>query len=284
MKKIIAALLTAVLMFAAVSCAENAGPAEDTSAKTAQATEKATDAPATAAPTEKATEAPATEAPATDAPTEKVTEAVVTEAPTEPATEAPTEPVTEAPTEPATEAPTEPVTEAPTEKVTEAPVTEPPTEKVTEAPATEPPVTEAPKEIPENAYFYDRIYIVPPDYYTMQEFAGLPSGLRLGYDPGLCFFNFSTNAATPLQGEDAMVAFVQSAQPGCSVLGYRSFKVDGVDVEQIDYVWASQPIVQSMVTVHLEEKNVIILFAALTTIDNALEEYTAIIDTLGIVD
>ncbi len=203
----------------------------------------------------------------------------MTQAPPEPATDAPTEPVTETPTEPATEAPTEPATEAPTEKVTEAPVTEPPTEKVTEAP-----VTEAPKEIPDNAYFYDRIYIVPPDFYTMQEFAGLPSGLRNDYDPGLCFFNFSTAAATPLQGEEAMVALAQTAQPGCSILGYRSFKVDGVDVEQIDYVWASQPILQSMVTVHLEDKNVIILFAALTSIENALEEYTAIIDTLGIVD
>ena len=271
MKKIIALLLTAVLTLAVVSCTEKTGPSADTAANTAQATEKATDAPATAAP---ATESPATEAPATEAP---ATEAPVTEAPaTEaPATEAPaTEaPVTEVP---ATEAP---VTEAP---ATEAPVTEAP---VTEAPATEAPteaVTEAPKTIPDNAYFYDRIYIVPPEYYTMQEFAGLPSGLREEYDPGLCFFNFSISAATPLQGEAASVAFVQSGQPGATILGYRSFKVDGYDVEQIDYEWATQPIVQSMVTVHLEDYNVIVLFAALTTIDNALEEYTAIIDTLGI--
>ena len=59
MKKIIAALLIAVLMLAAVSCANNSGPAEDTQAKNAQPTEKATDAPATAAPTEKEEATPA---------------------------------------------------------------------------------------------------------------------------------------------------------------------------------------------------------------------------------
>ena len=271
MKRIIAAILFAAITLSVISCG-GAKPA-DTSASLNEDTAKSTEATVetkaetptqavTEAPTENVTQAPVTEVPVTEAP---VTEAPVTGVPTEPATE----PVTEAP-----------VTEAPTEPVTEAPVTEAPTEPATEAPTE--PVTEAPKTIPDNAYFYDRIYIVPPEYYTMQEFAGLPSGLREGYDPGLCFFNFSISAAAPLQGEAASVAFVQSGQPGATILGYRSFKVDGYDVEQIDYEWATQPIVQSMVTVHLEDYNVIVLFAALTTIDNALEEYTAIIDTLGI--
>ncbi len=276
MKRIIAAILFAAITLSVISCG-GAKPA-DTSASLNEDTAKSTEATVetkaetptqavTEAPTENVTQAPVTEVPVTEAP---VTEAPVTEAPTEPATEAPTEPVTEAP-----------VTEAPTEPVTEAPVTEAPTEPATEAPTE--PVTEAPQQIPENAYVYnDMIYIIPPDYYTMQEFAGLPSGLRNDYEPGLCFFNFSTSASTPLQGEDASRAFVESAQPGATILGYRSFKVDGVDVEQIDYEWATQPIVQSMVTVHLDGINVIVLFAALTTIDNALEEYTAIIDTLGI--
>ena len=139
-------------------------------------------------------------------------------------------------------------------------------------------------------------FVVTMDYRSYMSALPAPSGLTVAVcgdsqtkdalDPSIVpgLFNFSTAAATPLQGEEAMVALAQTAQPVCSILGYRSFNVDGVDVEQIDYVWASQPILQSMVTVHLEDKNVIILFAALTSIENALEEYTAIINTLGIVD
>ncbi|MGN0989086.1 MAG: sialate O-acetylesterase [Eubacteriales bacterium] len=160
MKKLIALIISAVMLLSFAACTVTPSPTDEptsepsqttTDAPTEEPTQAPTDAPSdepTLSPTEPPTE-PTTERP-TEKPTEPTTERP-TEKPTEPTTERPTEKPTEPTTERPTEKPTEPTTERPTEKPT-APSTEKPTEHPTEEPTlppTEPPtepVTEAPTE------------------------------------------------------------------------------------------------------------------------------------------
>ena len=284
MKKIIALMLCAVMAFALVACASKG---DDTTADAntepqTTVTDSATDTAAdtTGAATDpESTEPDTTEEPGTEP--DQTTADVTTEEPgTEPES---TEPVTTE--EPTTTAPetTKPETTAP--ETTKPETTKPETTK----PETTVPETEPAKEIPDNAYvFADRIYVIKPEGYTFKDFAGAPSGLKDGVAEGQCFFNFSLIDPTGVMTEEVARNTLEGQKATIgddyTLDSFKSYEVDGVPVTKLDYTWGNGGLIaQSMVLVNFEDKTVFIAYATLTSIEGAIDEFNAMIDSLTII-
>ncbi len=282
MKKIIALMLCAVMAFALVACASK-GDDTTADANTEPQTTVTDETTDTAADTTgEATDPESTEPDTTEEPG---TEPVTTEEPgTEPES---TEPVTteEPATDPETTAPetTKPETTAP--ETTKPETTKPETTK----PETTVPETEPVKEIPENAYvFADRIYVIKPEGYTFKDFAGAPSGLKDGVAEGQCFFNFSLIDPTGVMTEEVARNTLEGQKATIgddyTLDSFKSYEVDGVPVTKLDYTWGNGGLIaQSMVLVNFEDKTVFIAYATLTSIEGAIDEFNAMIDSLTII-
>ena len=69
---------------------------------------------------------------------------------------------------------------------------------------------------------------------------------------------------------------------GYTFYGFSSYTVDGVPVVKYDYTWNNGAIIQSVVRVYFDDCDIVIQFAALSTIPSGITEFNAMIETLRI--
>ena len=141
-----------------------------------------------------------------------------------------------------------------------------------------------PEEPEGTPYDFEKITVTVPAGYTMQDFSGLPSGLKDGVAAGTCFFNFSKQAKSTQLTQSSVNAALnaQFGAGGYTFYGFSSYTVDGVPVVKYDYTWNNGAIIQSVVRVYFDDCDIVIQFAALSTIPSGITEFNAMIETLRI--
>ena len=137
-------------------------------------------------------------------------------------------------------------------------------------------------------YYFDRISVIKPEGYTFKDFAGAPSGLKDGVAEGQCFFNFSLIDPTGVMTEEVARNTLEGQKATIgddyTLDSFKSYEVDGVPVTKLDYTWGNGGLIsQSMVLVNFEDKTVFIAYATLTSIEGAIDEFNAMIDSLTII-
>ncbi|MBR6920854.1 MAG: dockerin type I repeat-containing protein [Clostridia bacterium] len=126
-------------------------------------------------------------------------------------------------------------------------------------------------------------------YYDSYLGSGIPSVVKEGVPDGTCFFNMATQGSYEPFTDESAISFLNATQKNFNN-AFGNYTFDGLTTEEIedgvifsrlDWTW-DNGIQQSLVRIHFDYCTVIIQFATWSTVPDGMEEFDAMMATLGI--